>query len=137
MLSTCSSMSPPPLELARRLARKRNAMHEPAVAVIVVHRVVLRAAVIPDGERAGLPGEAAGELRPDLVLEEKLQQRRALLLGHAAKAHGMGEIDVERFAAGLRMRAHHRMLGRELFADVVASVGLEPVLARARDIRLR
>ena len=86
-------------------------MHHPPVAVVVVDRVVLGAAVVPEGERADFPVEAAGELRLHLVAEEVVEERRAFLLGHAAEADGVAEVDVERLASGLGMRAHHRMLG--------------------------
>ena len=59
-------------------------MHDAPVPVIVVHGVVLRAAVIPERQRARAPLEAAGELGLDLVAEKKREQWRAFRFGHAA-----------------------------------------------------
>ena len=56
--------------LARLVAGQRHPVHDAAVAVIVVDRIVQRAAVVPERDRAGAPIEAAGELRPGLVLEQ-------------------------------------------------------------------
>src|SRR5688572_21049834 len=100
--------------MPRTIALERDPVHQAAMAVVVVHRIVLRAAVVPQGERADLPGEPTGKFRSDLVLEEEIQKRRALLLGHATEARGVREVHVERLASGLGMRAYHRMLGEKL-----------------------
>src|SRR5882762_2381924 len=100
---------------ARLVACKGDAMHHPPVPVIVVQGVVLRAAVVPERERAHAPAEPAGELGTHLVPIEELQQRRALLLGQVLEAHGVADVYVERLAPGLRMGANDRVLGHELF----------------------
>src|SRR5207247_8310221 len=84
---TESRVKQPPL--ARPVAGQRDPVHDAPVAVVVVDRVVLRAAVVPERNRADAPRKAAGKFRPDLLLEEKSQQRRALLLGHALEAHSV------------------------------------------------
>src|SRR5690242_20522727 len=56
--------------LTRGVAGKCDAVHRAGVAVVVVHGVVHRAAVVPQRERAGLPREAARELRANRVLEQ-------------------------------------------------------------------
>src|SRR5687768_17193712 len=71
--------------LTRNLRADGQAAHAPALAVVVVDRVVLRAAVVPDGERARLPAHAAGELGPRLVRLEEVDERTAFLLAHVAK----------------------------------------------------
>src|SRR6185436_15049480 len=53
--------------LARPVTGKRDPVHQAAVAVVVVDRIVLRAAVVPQRDRSGLPRKTAGELRPHLV----------------------------------------------------------------------
>src|SRR6185437_3390618 len=88
-------------ESARHVAGQRDAVHDAAIAVIVVDRVVLRRAIVPEGERTCLPVEAAGEVGLHLVAEEEVEDRRALLLAHADKAQRVAAIDVERLAAGL------------------------------------
>src|SRR5690606_33935833 len=50
------------LRLSWPVACQRHPMHHAAVAVVVVQRVVLRATVVPEGDRARPPAEAAGEL---------------------------------------------------------------------------
>jgi len=102
-------------------------MHDAPVPVIVVHGVVLRAAVIPERQRARAPLEAAGELGPDLVAEKKREQRRAFLFGHAAEAHRVPDVDVQRLAARFRVRTYDRVfrdvLGNDFFlpGEVFAS----------------
>src|SRR5207237_206864 len=81
--------------LARLVAGQGHPVHDPAEAVVIVDRVVLGAAVVPEGERADRPAEAAGEFGPGLVREQKAQQRRALLLGHTLEPHGVPAIDIE------------------------------------------
>jgi hypothetical protein len=43
------------------------------MTVIVVDRVVLDAAVVPERDVAHGPAEPAGELRPDLMTEQEVQ----------------------------------------------------------------
>ena len=77
-------------------------MHRAGVAVVVVDRVVHRAAVVPERDRADPPLEPARELGPDRVLEQEPQQRPALVLGHVDEAQRVRDVDVERLAPGLR-----------------------------------
>ncbi len=65
------------------------APHHAPIRSRVVHGEVLAHAVVPERDRARLPTEAAGELGPVAVVDQVLQQRRALLLGHALEPdHG-------------------------------------------------
>ena len=59
------------MTLHRHVAPHRDPVHHPALAVVVVDRKMLRAAVVPDRERAGLPAEAAGEFRADRMLAQE------------------------------------------------------------------
>src|SRR6516164_8069127 len=68
--------------LDRPLALDRNSVHDPALALVVVYRVVLDTAVVPERDRIRPPSVATGEFRPYRMLIEPAQQRRALLLGH-------------------------------------------------------
>src|ERR1043166_1121279 len=104
--------------LARRLRPGRQPPHAATLAVIVVYREVLRAAVVPDGKRARRPLHTAGELRPRLLLLQKLDERPALRFGHVLEADGVAAADEERLASGVGMRAHHRMLGLVLLGLV-------------------
>src|SRR5437868_7668987 len=76
----------------------RHPPHAPALAVIVVDRRVLSAAVVPNGERPRLPAHAAGELRPRLVRLQEFHQRPALRFCHAAKADGVRPGKIKRLA---------------------------------------
>ena len=98
-------------------------MHDAAEAVVVVDRVVLGAAVVPEGERSHPPGEAAGELRFHLVLEQELQERRAFRVRHAAETRGMRHVHIQRLAAGLGVGAHQRVLriGLDPFVSVLGA----------------
>ena len=60
-----------PAALARLVAGQRHPVHDTAVAVIVIDRIVQHAAVIPERHRADAPIEPAGELRPGLMLNRK------------------------------------------------------------------
>jgi hypothetical protein len=95
-------------ESHRPLPPQRNPQHHPPKPVIVIHRVVLHAAVVPERDGVGLPHEAAGELRLHLVRKQELQQRRAFFVGHAGDAGGVRHVHVQRLAAGLGVRAGER-----------------------------
>src|SRR2546423_1192164 len=72
--------------LIRRLQRHaldRDAMHQAALALIVIQRIVPGCPVIPEGDRAFLPFEPGLKFRPRRVLAEEIKQRLALLRGPA------------------------------------------------------
>src|SRR5580765_2138389 len=111
---TAGAEPPPPgggSDTAGAIAGERDPVHQPAAARVVVDRVVLGAAIVPEGDRARAPAEAARELGADLVTVEVAQDRQALLARHPGEALGVSHVDVERFLAGLRVDAHDRMLG--------------------------
>src|SRR5271165_5627408 len=59
-------------ESARLIAGQGDAVHDAAEAVVIVDRVVLGAAIVPEGERARLPAKAAGKFRALLMGEQIL-----------------------------------------------------------------
>src|SRR5690606_32718850 len=79
----------PPPRSGRAFALQGDAMHHPPEAVVVVYRIVLRTAVIPERDGVGFPGKAAGEFGLDLMVEQKPQQRRRFFGAHALDAHRM------------------------------------------------
>jgi len=105
-------------------------VHDAAKAVIVVDRVVLGAAIVPERKRALFPAEAAGEFRALLMREEIIQQGCALRLAHVLEAHRMAGIDVKRFVAGLRMGTDDRMLGGVFALRIGPGAIADAVLAR-------
>jgi hypothetical protein len=107
-----------------------------AVAVVVVDRVVQHAAVIPQRERTRRPAEAAGVLGAALVVEQVREQRLGLGLGPALEARGVRDVHVERHAAGLGVRARHRVHRLVRPGRLVATVGAQAVLAGLGDVRL-
>src|SRR6185295_14222930 len=113
IIKTTYMAAPGLATLTRLVAGQRNAMHDPAEAVIVVDRIVHGAAVIPEGERADPPLEAAGELGSGLVIPEEFEQRQALLLRPALDVRRVRHRCVERLASRLGVRAHDWMLGRQ------------------------
>ena len=62
------------LDCAQRHALDRDPVHQAALARVVVHREVPGRAVVPQAQRARLPAEAAGELRPRGVAVEVVEQ---------------------------------------------------------------
>src|SRR5690349_24765868 len=94
-------------------------MHDPAMPMVVVDRVVLRGEIVPECQRARTPTEAAGELGLGEVTEEIVQQRPALGLCHATEALGVRDVYIERLATGLGVRAQHGVLRLE---DAFATV---------------
>ena len=78
-------------------------MHQAAVAVIVVERIVPCRAVVPEGDRARFPAEAVSVLRPGDMGVEPVEQRLALGVGPAVEAQGKAGIDVQRGPAAYRM----------------------------------
>src|SRR6516162_262955 len=122
--------------LARPVAAEGDAVHDAALALVVVDRVMLGAAIVPERDRADLPAEAAGEFRTLVVREQILQQRCALLFGHVLEAHRMAAVDIKRPAAGLRVGSDHGMLGH-VFALGVGSGGIaDAVLAGLHNVGL-
>src|SRR6266851_4153042 len=122
----------------QRHALDRDAVKQATLAVIVVDREMPGRTVVPKGERAFAPMEAAGELRPDRVPIEVVEKRPRFLLGPAVEAQGETGVDVERLAAGLRVANDDRMdgiLGRELgVADATAEVAAPGIGRGAEDM---
>jgi len=58
-----------------------DAVHQAALALIVVERIVPGRAVVPERDGALLPAKARLEFRPRCMLAEILEQRLALLCG--------------------------------------------------------
>src|SRR5215475_9208753 len=104
--------------LARCLRSYGQAPHAPALAVIVVDRVVLGAAVVPNGERPRGPAHTAGKLGPRLVRLQPVNEREALLLAHVLEADRVAAAHVQGLAPGFGMGASHRMLGFVLAGGV-------------------
>src|SRR5262245_11930954 len=123
--------------LAGCVAGQRNSLHGTAIAVVVVDWIVLGAAIVPEGDRANLPTEAAGELRPRLLLAEKIEERRAFRFGHILETQGMRDIDVGCLATRLRMRAHHRMLGEVFLLGILPPHVFDAILAGPARIGLQ
>lgn len=66
-------------------AIKGDAVHQAALAVIIVERIVPSRPVVPEGDRAFPPCEAGLELGPRRVLVKGIQQRLAFLPGLTKK----------------------------------------------------
>src|SRR5438067_5349207 len=103
------------------VAGDRRAVHEAALPVIVVDRIVHGAAIVPDGESVSAPAEAASEFRQRRMGVEKIEQRLALGPRHALKARRVDRVDEERLAAGLGMNADGRMAALDIGLGIVAA----------------
>src|SRR5712691_4543070 len=101
--------------LARGIAGQRHAVHEALEAGVVVHGVVLGAAVVPERDGAGLPLEAVRKLRLHLMLPEIFEERPALLRRPALEVRRVSDVDVERPASRLGVRADYRVLAGQGF----------------------
>ena len=53
--------------LIRAITIDGDAVHDPALAMVIVDRVVLDAPVVPKGDGVGAPAEAAGEFGPHIL----------------------------------------------------------------------
>src|SRR6266704_4485456 len=95
--------NPPPSH--RHLWPDGEALHDAALAGIVVDGEMLGAAIVPYRQRARRPADAAGEFGTHRMLGEEIDERQALGLAHVAEADGVAAVDVERLAAGRRMGA--------------------------------
>ena len=76
---------------------------------IVPERLVLGRAVVPKGNRADLPLEAALELGSRRMLKKALQQVLALLRLQSNDPAGENTVHKKRRTTADRMRSHHRM----------------------------
>src|SRR5262245_5379445 len=85
-------------------------MAVPPLRIVVPHGVVLDAAVVPEGDGALLPAEAALELRRLHVAEEELEHGVALRPLELDDARGEAAVHEEGLAAGNGMGADHRVL---------------------------
>src|SRR5262249_40636895 len=114
-----------------------DSVHHPAVAVIVVDRIVLGTPVVPECQRTYAPLEAAGEFRTGLVAEKGFEQRGTLVFGHVLKPHGVRNVDVQRLATSLGMCPNRWMLGKIFFPRVLAPILVHPVFTGFGCIGLR
>jgi hypothetical protein len=85
------------VDLARRVSGQRHAVHHAAEAVIVVNRIVERATIVPERQRADAPIEAAGEFGLGLVLKQEIEQWRTFGLGHILETHRVADTPCVRF----------------------------------------
>ena len=85
-------------------------MNNAAGIAVVVDRLVLGRAIIPNGDVAGTPAPANGVLLECGVALQQLEDLAAVMDRKADEA--LEEMtEHERAAAGLGMHAHRRMLG--------------------------
>ena len=84
---------------------------------------MVRAAIVPERDRARLPAEPAGELGLRDMLAEPVDPGPALGLGPALETHRVGAVEIERLLAGVGMGADHRMPGFQRLFPVEADCG--------------
>src|SRR5262249_20943553 len=93
----------------RPIAFDRDPAAGPRLRVIIPECLVLDAAVVPKGDRRGLPAEPHLEFLPGAELAQKVQARAALLSRQPIDMGGELAIDVQRLALCHRMGANNRM----------------------------
>src|SRR5262245_8130776 len=108
----------------RPVAADRDAVAEASVGVVVPHRAVLGAAVVPEGDRVGLPLEAHRELGRLDVAPEHLQDRIALAFAEADNAGREHPIYEQDLPARDRVGAHDRVLGTRIRLAGIGRVAL-------------
>src|SRR3954454_14999737 len=93
-----------PLRLVKRaVALDCDAVAVAALRVIVPHRVVQGAAIVPERDRVRLPAEAAVEFRRLGVAVQHLQEGVAFEAAQALDRGGEVRVDEQRLAAGDRV----------------------------------
>ena len=110
--------------LVRAVTVDGDAVHDPALTMVIVDRVVLDATVVPKGNCVGAPAEAAGEFGPYQVAVEIVEERRALFFAHAAEADREGAVDEQPLAPGfgwVRMTGCSELLRRMSLARCVGN----------------
>src|SRR6266498_4035603 len=111
--------------LDRAVALDGDAVARAGVRPIIPHRVVLDAAVVPEGDRVLLPAKAALEQRVGHVLVEVAQDAVALVAWDAVDVAGEALVDVEALLAGHRVGAHDWVVGKGIALLVLdAEIGV-------------
>src|SRR5215813_3774207 len=93
------------------VAPDRDAMPVATLREVVPHGVVLDAAVVPEGDGALLPAEAALELGRLHVAKEELEHGVALRARELHDARGEAAVHEERLSPGDGMSADDGVLG--------------------------
>src|SRR6266700_477692 len=106
-------------------ALDRGAQHQPALGRGEIGARVRRAAVVPEQQVAHAPDMLVDEFPLLGMIEDLVEQRRALLLWHVEDADRHQPIDVDRLLAGVLVGAEHRMraFAENLGAFAVAALG--------------
>src|SRR5262245_56626609 len=99
----------PQTKSERPIAFDRNSAARAGLRVIVPECLVLDAAIVPEGDRMGLPAEADLEFLARAVLAQKPEDRAALLSRQPIDMGGEMAVDEQRLALGHRVGANHRM----------------------------
>src|SRR5205085_4995378 len=102
------------VSLDRAVAFDGDAVARAGVRPVIPHRVVLDAAIVPEGDRVLAPAETALEQRVGHVLVEVAQDAVALVARNAVDVAGEALVDVERLLAGHRVGAHDRVVGERI-----------------------
>src|SRR5262245_42705033 len=87
-----------------------DTLHHPALWVVVGRRVVLRGAVVPERDRAGLPTQPHLPLGMHRLLAQAVEQPLALFVVATDDPFGEERVDIQGLASGLRMCADDGML---------------------------
>src|SRR5215468_2231853 len=104
-------------------------MHQTPETVIIVDGIVLRATIVPERERPGLPAEAAGEFRTCQVVEEIVEDWCTFRCSHVLEADGVTAVHIERLAPGFRMGPDDGVLGDIFRLCVGSRVSTQPIFS--------
>src|SRR2546423_13381678 len=96
---------------------------------------MLDAAVVPKGDRMGLPGEPHLEFLPRAVLAQELEDRAALFSRQPVDMGGEVAVGEERLAPGHRGGANNR--NQRMGADLVAVVATQQRIGSTIEVLAR
>src|ERR1700749_1178763 len=98
-------------KIERLVALYRDAPARARLRVIIPHRDVLHAAIVPERNRVRLPPEPHLPMRARAVLIKEVEDSLALAFRHVLDRMREHRIDEDRLPSRDGMSADHRMLG--------------------------
>src|SRR5215831_11423529 len=114
------------------------------LGVVVPQRLMLDAAVVPEGYRMRLPTEPALEFLPGAELAQKIEDRTAFLSWQLIDVGGEVAVDIECLAFCHRMRAYDRvrcpridLAGlRQAHQRIVAAIDMVARMSRGQAVEI-
>ena len=103
------------LQARNRAALDCDALHVTTLRIIIVHRVMLRRAIVPYRDGVQVPVMAELIFRHESLLKQNVEQRTALGFFHTVDGNCELRIDEQRLSSRHRMNAYDGMQDRRIF----------------------